>query len=135
MYFLNINNYLSYFYDFVYTAFAEHGAKVEVSVTTKNLNHISKAKRHLHFTLFINRLFPGWLPAMGMQMSWEESCSRCAFAQVISPNFSIIFFITSVSTDGSSCLFVENDGHDAFGFAEVTSSCVSCVGNEIRMKP
>ncbi|XP_063602036.1 muscarinic acetylcholine receptor gar-2-like isoform X2 [Penaeus indicus] len=67
-----------------------HGLKYHQIVTT---NRVYAAV----MVSWVLSLIIGWLPAMGMKMSWEESCSRCAFAQVISPNFSIIFFITSVA--------------------------------------
>ncbi|ROT81869.1 putative 5-hydroxytryptamine receptor 1A-alpha-like [Penaeus vannamei] len=67
-----------------------HGLKYHQIVTT---NRVYAAV----MLSWVLSLIIGWLPAMGMKMSWEESCSRCAFAQVISPNFSIIFFITSVA--------------------------------------
>ncbi|XP_042864468.1 alpha-2A adrenergic receptor-like isoform X2 [Penaeus japonicus] len=67
-----------------------HGLKYHQIVTT---NRVYAAV----MISWVLSLIIGWLPAMGMKMSWEESCSRCAFAQVISPNFSIIFFITSVA--------------------------------------
>ncbi|XP_042213513.1 probable muscarinic acetylcholine receptor gar-1 isoform X2 [Homarus americanus] len=41
-------------------------------------------------------LLIGTLPAMGMHGTWEEACHRCVFAQIVSTDFTIIFFITSV---------------------------------------
>ncbi|XP_064110987.1 muscarinic acetylcholine receptor gar-2-like isoform X2 [Macrobrachium nipponense] len=38
----------------------------------------------------------GSLPAMGMLVDWEETCGRCIFAQVVSKNFAIVFFVTAV---------------------------------------
>lgn len=39
----------------------------------------------------------GCLPAMGMLVDWEETCGRCIFAQVVSKNFAIVFFVTAVA--------------------------------------
>ncbi|XP_063851303.1 uncharacterized protein LOC135094825 isoform X2 [Scylla paramamosain] len=42
-------------------------------------------------------LLIGSLPAMGLHVTWAEACNRCAFAQVISTSFAIVFFVTSVA--------------------------------------
>ncbi|XP_053630158.2 probable muscarinic acetylcholine receptor gar-1 isoform X1 [Cherax quadricarinatus] len=67
-----------------------HGLKYSSIVTTKRV----------YIAVIISWIFSiliGSLPVMGMQVPWEQACDRCIFAQVISRNFIIIFFITSVA--------------------------------------
>ncbi|XP_071523806.1 uncharacterized protein [Panulirus ornatus] len=66
-----------------------HGLRYSLLVTTK------RVYAALGISWFLSVLI-GSLPALGMQVSWEEACNRCVFAQVVSKNFTIVFFVTSV---------------------------------------